>query len=664
MTVLLLISREGKLINRISQLFSSEHILLTVPGGDKALKALLATPVDVVVIDADGEIHRAAKLAGEIRRLSPKSGLICLAEERELEIAREGELEIFDFVLRKPISSAELRRAVDKACESKKLAEELELLRERVSRLPAAEEGGRDKPRPGRLQLLTQFARALSVGFDLGRMAELFVETVWELIHPSRIALLIYDDDERSYRIRACKGFPPEFASTFKLPPDKGLARWLASEGAVLKREEIEREAYDPVSLLIREDLEKLRAVVAVPLSAHGSLVGMLCLGTQATGEPYTNADLELLFTLAGHIAVAIRNISLFHQLDYQRRFTESILQAMSSGVIVLGEDERIAACNESALKILGKEMSQVVGRDLRSLPSPLGDMLFETLATGKRYEREEVALPPGLKKFLEVTTYQIRDHEGRAVGSVMIFDDITAEKQLAEQEKRSERLELMNRIMAKIAHEIRNPLVSIKTFLELFEERYDDIEFRKGLGSIARKDVESLNLLLEKLIAFASPKEYAFEAVEIGGLIKECVESLRRSGDLETIDLSLKLPEDPVLVKGDKRYLRQALCYLLEYAAKKIEMEGSLAISLSHMADQVKLTIKGEGSRVGEEEVSKLLDIFAVMEDLSIDPGPCAGQRILEEMGASVRAELEGGEIKFVVSLPTIKDNGGDRNG
>ena len=657
MTVLLLIARENKLISRMTQLFASEHILLTAPGGDEALKALLTTPVDAVIIDAEGEIYKSARLAGEIKRLSPKSGLICLAGERELEIIREEELEAFDFVIRKPISSTELRKAVRKACESKRMVEELELLRERASRSYVVKEGnGRDNPRSDRLQLLTQFAKALSVGFDLSGMAELFVETIWELVHPSRIALLIYDDDDKSYRIKACRGFPPEFASTFKLPPDEGLARWLASEGAILRREDIEKEAYDPIALRIREDLDKLRALVAIPLSAHGSLMGILSLGAQAMGEPYSNADLELLFTLAGHVAVAIRNISLFHQLDYQRRFTENILQVMSSGVIVLGEDERIAACNESALKILGKEMSQVVGRDLRSLPSPLGDMLFETLVTGKRYEKEEVALPPGLRKFLEVTTYQIRDHEGKAVGSVMIFDDITAKKQLAEQERYSERLELINRIMAKIAHEIRNPLVSIKTFLELFEERYDDVEFRKSLGAIARRDVESLNLLLEKLIAFASPKEYAFEAVEIGGLIRECLESLRASGDLEMINVSLDLPEKPVVVKGDKRYLHQALCYLLEYTAKKMEIEGSLRISLSAAGDRVQLTIKGEGSKVGEDEIEKLLDIFAVIEDLSIDPGPCASQRILEEMGASVKAEARGNEIRFVVNIPIHK--------
>lgn len=161
-----------------------------------------------------------------------------------------------------------------------------------------------------------------------------------------------------------------------------------------------------------------------------------------------------------------IRDFFLYRELKHQKGYIENILQTLSSGVITINKEEKVTIYNQCALNILKMEDFEIKNKDLRNLPSLLGDMLFESMTTGRTYEKTEVALlPPNL--LLEVTTYQINDRDGESIGSVMIFDDISSRKQLP---YTYENLELIKRT------------VSILTSFKPFEE-----QFERQLGSLSQ---------------------------------------------------------------------------------------------------------------------------------------------------------------------------------
>jgi nitrogen fixation/metabolism regulation signal transduction histidine kinase len=91
-------------------------------------------------------------------------------------------------------------------------------------------------------------------------------------------------------------------------------------------------------------------------------------------------------------MAVGIQDIALHHTAQAQQTFTEKILRYMSSGVLSIGDDEKISLCNHRAAQILGTAWAETLQQDLRCLPSPLGDMLYETLRDGD-LPRQEVVL-------------------------------------------------------------------------------------------------------------------------------------------------------------------------------------------------------------------------------------------------------------------------------
>src|SRR5206468_6476099 len=121
-----------------------------------------------------------------------------------------------------------------------------------------------------------------------------------------------------------------------------------------------------------------------------GELVAILVVGQPVVGSSYGRSETETLFDLATHLATAIRDISLHHQLQREKEFSERILEHMSSGVLTIGRDQRVSTMNRRAEEILDLPAQTVVGEDLRVLPSPLGDMLYDTLRSGRAVRSEE----------------------------------------------------------------------------------------------------------------------------------------------------------------------------------------------------------------------------------------------------------------------------------
>jgi polar amino acid transport system substrate-binding protein len=304
-----------------------------------------------------------------------------------------------------------------------------------------------------------------------------------------------------------------------------------------------------------------------------------------------------------------------------------------------------------------------------------LGDLLYETLQHGVTYHKYEVVLAAG-KHPLEVSTYQIFDEQRQVSGSVMLFEDLTAQKQLGEERRRADQLDFLNRVVGHIAHEIKNPLVSIKTFVELLDERYDDPEFRRHFLNIVERDVQALDNIAEKLIDFSRKIHYRFEYGDINIIIKKCIFSLISRTQYPT-EYSLEDPneknafkpsisninfacnENLPLVEFDREKLEKSLTYILFHLMSNTERDGKMIISsnIGQSEDCGKficIIMTGVGCRLSDSELNQLFDPFNMEQSNLIDVGPSIAQKIIEEHGGhlDVRRESDG-NVTFVISLP-----------
>ena len=109
-------------------------------------------------------------------------------------------------------------------------------------------------------------------------------------------------------------------------------------------------------------------------------------------------------------------------------------------------------------------------------------------------------------------------------LGAVLVFEDLTARRQLAMEKRAAEQLQLLTRVVARIADEIKNPLVSINAFMELIDERYDDPSFRQQFASVVGREVRRLVQIFDKLAALVNEGTTSADAIDVRATVEECL--------------------------------------------------------------------------------------------------------------------------------------------
>jgi nitrogen fixation/metabolism regulation signal transduction histidine kinase len=430
----------------------------------------------------------------------------------------------------------------------------------------------------------------------------------------------------------------------------RGLCQWLAIEGRPAALSDVR----DPD--VVRE-LTMLQGVLAVPLLAHGELMAVLVVGPPIVRPAYAAHDVEILFDLATHVAHAIHGIGLHARLQRLSEANERILEHMSNGVIAIASDERVSMMNRRAAEILQLDPAAIVEHDLRVLPSPLGDMLYETLVNGRVRPPSELQLAyRGL--WLQVSAYPV--HGERSTGAVLVFEDLTAQKELAAQKLQTEQLELLTRFVARIADEIKNPLVSINTFMELIGERFEDADFRHQFSSVVSRDVRRLVEVFEKLTGLVSPGDLNFSTVDVHVVVDEAAATIE-AGDgslAEPVEIVVKREPVPVMIKVDPGHLRKALCYLMAYLLHHSADRPGVSITISRQSegstsDDVRVVVASRTADVDTAGLERIFDPVRMVQDSLIDIGPAVSQRIVEGLGGRLSLRRGRQEVAFVLRLP-----------
>ena len=616
---------------------------------DDALRMLRLVDIDIVLRESTGAAGALATFVSAARDAAPHSLIVAVGASGEDEVSA-------DFTVSDGFTVAELEAVLRHALERQRLMREIAAVRTAAPAGPPARLSS-EEPWDGAAvaRVLRGFTGVLAVGLDIPRALGMFLDSIGELVRPTRMALLRPDALGREFRIVVYRGLAPQLVQGIRLSSTDGLIRWLAVQGRPASASDI------PDPEILRE-LKLLQAVVAVPLLAHGELVAVLALGQPVFGATYGRHEIQTLFDVATHLATVLRDITLHHQIEREKEFSERILSHMSSGVVTIGRDERIGTLNRRAEEILQLSAAGAVGQDLRVLPSPLGDMLYDTLVSGRAVPRTELQL--ALRRlWLEVSTYAVRDEEGQPLGAVLVFEDLTAQKELAAQRREAEQFQLLTRVVARIADEIKNPLVSINTFIELIGERYDDPDFRRHFSSVVRRDVRRLVEVFEKLAGLVTEGELNFAIVDAREVVGQLVDAIDLADEAAGKHLQLDVvPEaTPQLIKVDALQLRKALSYLIRYLMHNSASEvAKVTVSVGQHEDEegtsdVRILVGSRTASVPPEKLQRLFDPVQMVQESLIDVGPAVSQRLVEALGGRLRMRQTRHELAFLVTVPAL---------
>ena len=514
-------------------------------------------------------------------------------------------------------------------------------------------------------RLIREGSRAMSIFGKPRQVAEAMGALIHEAFHPESLALVVRDRD--AYRPLLAQHLDPAHRwPVGPLPATAPLLRQLADTVRALLPGDPGFPQTEPAAEAIQRDLVAWNAEVAVPVR-DGDLLGLILLGPKRSGDPYFGEDLDLLETLGSELAIGLRNAQLYHEVGAIKDYNERLLDRMYSGVVAVDDDGIVTTFNPSAERITGLSAEDVVGRPLTSLDEALQAVLRDSLV-GHKDDEVEIAVtqPDGWVLPLVVRGSALQDPSGQIRGAIVVLNDLSRLKALEEDKRRADRLAATAPLVTGIAHEIRNPLVAIKTFAELLPERADDPEFRSTFTRVAVKEIHRIEQLLGRLRALAVPLAARLRPLDVASPLSETGDLLRGEADRRQVRLALELEPDLPPVLGDADQLKQLFLNLLLNGLEAMAAGGLLGVSARTSRgpsdeEQVTVWVTDTGPGAPPEERDRIFEPFFTTKPSGTGLGLTICRTIADAHRAALWAEPGPGGLgtTFVVQFPTAEASG-----
>jgi PAS domain S-box-containing protein len=327
--------------------------------------------------------------------------------------------------------------------------------------------------------------------------------------------------------------------------------------------------------------------------------------------------------------------------------YNRNILQSVPSGVISFDKDLRIKSMNASAEKILGVKAEDTIERNCEELfKNPIAKLLKD----GKSIERGEVQykLSDGRELWLGLTFSPLRDSEGKEIGSILVFTDLTELKAFESQAELRKRLSSLGEMSAGIAHELRNPLGVIAGYTKLLS-RKADAGLIPTVEAIS-KEIEVMDRIISDFLSFARPVELTLSKINLSEVISSCVSSI--AGADGNIEILLDIDKS-VFVPGDEILLRQAFTNLIQNAIEAMKDGGKLIFGFADSGGYAEITVSDTGHGIPEGIKDKIFLPFYTTKEKGTGLGLAIVHKIITSHAGTIRIISTSSGTTFRLKLP-----------
>lgn len=460
------------------------------------------------------------------------------------------------------------------------------------------------------------------------------------------------------------------------IPADDPLVGWLQSSREPLVLDELYRVRVTPTVAKVMKRLQDLEAVVAVGIFARDHLVGLTLLGDRVSGRIYGGTEQDALKVLCRQLSVAIDNAQLFTEVQNARIYNETLLQNLTTGVIAADANGRITVLNNEAVRIIGWDAQETGDRTVGDLPIALGTILKETLQAQETLTDREISFrSDGNTIIARASSSIFHDQKKQLLGALVVVTDITALKRLEFQIRRSDRLASLGTLSAGMAHEIKNPLVSIKTFTQLLPERYDDSEFRDTFSNLISHEIDRIDSLVNQLLRFARPAKPLLRPAHLHEILEKTLLLVQHRLYQREIKLVRSFGAETDMVRADSDQLEQVFLNFFLNALDAMKGGGELTVKTKVCGGEIFVSDIGDsgpdgsellhicicdtGDGIKAEDLPHVFDPFFTTKDYGTGLGLSVVHGIIQEHGGQieVESELKKG-TSFHIYLPLVRSH------
>ncbi|HEV3410772.1 MAG TPA: ATP-binding protein, partial [Chthoniobacterales bacterium] len=401
----------------------------------------------------------------------------------------------------------------------------------------------------------------------------------------------------------------------------------------------------------------------------------VMLLGPRVSGRIYGSTEQNALQVLCGQLAVAVENAQLFTEVQNAKIYNETLLQNLTTGVIAADTDGHISVFNHEAEIITGLRAEDLLDQPISRLPHELRSIIADTLGSGKRQENLELTLDrDDGQVVVRASGAAFHGQDGQTLGTLLVLTDITAVKRLELQIRRSDRLASLGTLSAGMAHEIKNPLVSIKTFAQLLPERYQDSDFRETFSSLIGHEIDRIDSLVNQLLRFARPAKPVLKPMHVHDVLEKSLMLVAHRLYQKDIKLARSWKADVDTIRADADQLEQVFLNFFLNAMDAMKQGGELTVSTEiraedwtgprsssngHGHEVLRITVRDNGEGIRQEDIAHVFDPFFTTKDYGTGLGLSVVHGIIQEHGGQIEVESELAKgTSFHILLPLVRFN------
>src|SRR6266566_4489385 len=339
------------------------------------------------------------------------------------------------------------------------------------------------------------------------------------------------------------------------------------------------------------------------------------------------------------------------------RENMNSVMAGLEDGLLLFTRDSRAVMISPAAEKFLGAPAGQFLGRRVTEI-FPLGHPLHEALHV-ESDELSEVAAETELQtsegpKRVSVSVQAIQE-DGERMGALVTLRDLDSLESINTQLQVSERLAALGRITAGVAHEVKNPLNSMRLWLEnLKESLSDEQDGAQQAVRVLDKEIDRLDGVVKRFLDFTRPMDVRLEATHLAHLLKEVLDVAKPQLQQAQIQVVQLLPIDVPEAYVDRALLKQAVLNLILNAIQAMPGGGQLRLVLSRRGEMAEIAVGDTGPGIPPENRQKVFQLFFTTRPGGSGIGLASTFRIVQLHNGSIDFTSEEGRgTTFRIELP-----------
>ena len=530
---------------------------------------------------------------------------------------------------------------------------------------------------------LTQAGHLIAAQNQSQELLERVLEWTRDILRAESASVLLFDSEHKKLNFIAAQGPVAEKLKPFSLLPGEGIAGWVAQHGQAIytndaRKDERFHADFDGATGF------QTRAVVCVPLRARDEILGVIEVVNRHNDEPFTEEDVEILGAVANQSAVALENARLYEllnlrvaaseeslentnqRLETEKHLLQTVLQAMTNGIVVIDDEQHVRLINRAAARILpelddatGQHLAQVLAEFPHSFTRREGD---RRRGLSAQITRGDVDAPRTIEARSSHLPFAANSENS---GQIIIFEDVTQQRNI-EQAKSD--------FVSFVAHEMRSPLTTIAGFSSMLRsnearEAAPNAQRTRFLGLI-HDESERLKRLINSLLDVARIEagreiEIQIETFDFPPLAMQTIESQRAYSSRHQIIGDW--PPDLPPIRADRDKVTQILINLLSNALK-YSPGGRVQVLAARKNDFLEVRVQDEGPGIALAEQPRLFERFGRLSnpvgsgERAKPSGTGLGlfltKHLVELQGGTMRVESEMGKgSAFIFTLPVARD-------